>query len=685
MEKTTKKKKSKRLKRRIGLIAVGGLSLVLTVCLSVGATLAWFAGTTWASNDLYMGGPVYVEMAGRGHSGSTNGTGDNEGKWVGGNGTLDIVASSRNTGTSSGQSANSVLLPGQKLLVYSQARVYSTAYENNLEAGMYPNQSAGGNTTNTAGDKENAGNRVQYVNNKGTVKTTTTSVLRAQFSIDVQFDPSVGFNNFTNEEYANNYPEQSKPYTGEKTAGAISGTTAKSWTYTSSTSESWDGALIESDETATRRDNIVASDTTHDSHAGSSKKAQDWVAGYGETEDNTDELWDIKNGYSKSIYKWKYVDSQLYNNASNATHMKKMGAPFNGAFNSAGGKSNQDGGTGNGYYGVWLLGDDNKPLESDAFYKARCDAYLKSYVEHIVTKDQVDLLLTIKNLGELEEALNNSFAQLVHESSDNIIGGNVRGFNADENGLITFQSGGSATSASWLYVDPSIGNDTNAGDSATSLGGWWYLVACDLNGVEAGTNQVKTELDNVVDSSGQDMTDVVTYSGGTPTFNFASATNEAGAKSSPKAGDNFVREPDGVFNKMHEYSGYTGSLQKYDSKNKNILTAKLFEITPDQEINEVVSTTNGTRTTKIVSVSFPFVNGQFELPGKELTNVFANAKISFKITFQSLQAFFPYTTSIDGCRAGSALAGTGKALNIYNAIPIFNEAFDYLSYLDTAL
>lgn len=680
MEKTTKKKKSKRLKRRIGLIAVGGLSLVLTVCLSVGATLAWFAGTTWASNDLYMGGPVYVEMAGRGHSGATNGSGK-EGNWVGGNGSLDIVASARNTGTRSGQSAESVLLPGQKLLVYSQARVYSTAYIDNLKDGQYPNQSAGGNTTNTAG------NKVQYVNNSGTVKTTTTSVLRAQFSIDVQFDPSVGFNNFTKAEYANNYPEQSKNYTGEKTSGKISGTTATEWTYTSGTSESWSEALIQSGATATRRDNVVASDTTHDSHAGSSAKAKNWVAGYGDTNDNTEELWDIKNGYSKSIYKWKYVDKTMYKNASNETHMKAMGAPFNGMFNSAGGKSNENGGTGNGYYGVWLLDNDNKPLESDAFYKARCDAYLNSYVEHIVTKDQVDLLLTIKNLGELETALNNSFAQLVHESSDNIIAGNVRGFEADSNGLITFKSGGTATSASWLYVDPSIGNDTNAGDSSTSLGGWWYLVACDTNNVSTGLNQVKTELDNVVGSDNNAITGAVAYSGGTPTFDFDKATNEAGAKSKPVAGEDFVREEDGVFNKMYNYSsGYTaGTLQKYDSKNKNILTAKLFEITPDQTINEVVSTTNGTATTKVVSVSFPFVNGQFELPGKELTNVFANAKISFKITFQSLQAFFPYTTSIDGCRAGSALAGTGKALNIYNAIPIFNEAFDYLSYLDTAL
>jgi len=65
-----------------------------------------------------------------------------------------------------------------------------------------------------------------------------------------------------------------------------------------------------------------------------------------------------------------------------------------------------------------------------------------------------------------------------------------------------------------------------------------------------------------------------------------------------------------------------------------------------------------------------------------LTNVFANAKISFKITFQALQAFFPFANSIDGIPSGSALAGTGKALNIGNAIPIFNEAFDYLSHLD---
>ena len=89
-------------------------------------------------------------------------------------------------------------------------------------------------------------------------------------------------------------------------------------------------------------------------------------------------------------------------------------------------------------------------------------------------------------------------------------------------------------------------------------------------------------------------------------------------------------------------------------------------------------------TTKVVSVAFPFVNGNFELPTKALTNKFANAKISFQITFQALQAFFPFANSIDGLASGSALAGTGKALNIGNAIPIYNEAFDYLSYLDVA-
>ena len=71
----------------------------------------------------------------------------------------------------------------------------------------------------------------------------------------------------------------------------------------------------------------------------------------------------------------------------------------------------------------------------------------------------------------------------------------------------------------------------------------------------------------------------------------------------------------------------------------------------------------------------------FELPGKELTNIFANAKISFQISFQALQAFFPWSPSIDGLPTGHDLAGRGKALNIKNALPIYNEAFNYLAYL----
>ena len=98
MEKTTKKKKkTKSLRRRIGIIAVGGLSLVMTICLSVGATLAWFAGSTWSDENLYMGGPVYVEMSGRGASGATDGNGTTVAKWQGGTGSLDIQASAART------------------------------------------------------------------------------------------------------------------------------------------------------------------------------------------------------------------------------------------------------------------------------------------------------------------------------------------------------------------------------------------------------------------------------------------------------------------------------------------------------------------------------------------------------------------------------------------------------------
>ena len=60
-----------------------------------------------------------------------------------------------------------------------------------------------------------------------------------------------------------------------------------------------------------------------------------------------------------------------------------------------------------------------------------------------------------------------------------------------------------------------------------------------------------------------------------------------------------------------------------------------------------------------------------------MTNVFANAKITVQISFQAIQAFFPFSTNIDNMTYKNTLLGTEKALSIRNAIPIYNEAFDY--------
>ena len=239
MEKTTKKrrKKTKSLKRRIGIIAVGGLSLVLTVCLSVGATLAWFAGSTWASKSLYMGGPVYVEMAGRnGGTASTN--------WVGGQGNLDIqaVASTRTTGTvdnfdsASGPIKNvtqdEVLLPGQKVEIFSKARVFTTAATDTIGDSKQVDLSSGANTQNTSNATTDGTTGVTtYYTESGRVTTSTSSVLRARFSINIEFDPSVGFNNFTDANYMTNYPVQSANYTGVSVAdtGTVTETSALTW------------------------------------------------------------------------------------------------------------------------------------------------------------------------------------------------------------------------------------------------------------------------------------------------------------------------------------------------------------------------------------------------------------------------------------------------------------------------
>ena len=104
----------------------------------------------------------------------------------------------------------------------------------------------------------------------------------------------------------------------------------------------------------------------------------------------------------------------------------------------------------------------------------------------------------------------------------------------------------------------------------------------------------------------------------------------------------------------------------------------LFEVVPDISLDSEIIAVNGTENvTKVVSPAYPFVNGSFALPADALTNLFANAKITFQVSFQALQAFFPYTESIDKVKYTSALLGTEKALSIRNAIPIFNEAFDY--------
>lgn len=767
MEKTTKKrKKSKRLKRRIGLIAVGGLSFVLTICLSVGATLAWFAGSTWASNDLYMGGPVYVEMAGRGMNGyddDANGTtneGGNYATWKGGAGTLDIAASARTTGTASGQNAaNNILLPGQKLLIYSQARVYSTLQTSTVKDGAYDSESSGADNSNTSNGQ------YKYYDGQGRVQTTTTSVLRAKFSINIEFDPSVGFNNFTDQVYAQGYPVKSTIYKGEygttgtigtpnsdtasfdKTADGTAQKASLNWvdalgatpytiTRTTTTTPGAEGAPATTTTTVTeagRRDAVDntalveeadkdkttgAYDYDKDLYANLNESVTPWVKGDGTLSGGAaNDMWQVKYGLSKCVYGWKYVSKDVY---TKTDAQFRVGAPFNGMYNTAGGPSASAvgeggkpvaGGTGNGFYAIYENDGENL-LESEAFYKARTAAYLDSYAEHYVDDYNRDLVLKIgSSLSTLEDALNQSFINLVGQSSDNIWAGNIMGFNAESDGRITYPAGAGTPAegtgldatrgipASWLYVDPVIGNDTNSADSASSVGGWWYLVEnVAANGNKSsGNNTIVTQIDNVVKlKTGGDKTKeedyertgattaddkgIVTYNWGNKEAGITNNTTNipADAQNRPKVGVNFQRAED--ISESEKTAGTTGVA----ANDKQILTAKLYEITPNLRDKLIATAADGTKTTKVVSVAFPFVNGNFELPGQALTNVFANAKISFQITFQALQAFFPFSSSIDSIPSGTAITGTGKALNIGNAIPVYNEAFDYLSWLDTS-
>lgn len=669
MEKITKKKKAKKgLKKRIGLIAIGGLSLVLTICLSVGATLAWFAGSTWSSNQLYMGGPVYVEMAGRGTSGSTAGAGEGEAKWVGGAGNLDIkAATSRKTGTyksnipegergPEGGIPDNILLPGQKFEIYSQARVFSTAYTSSVGTNSTPSGSSGANTTNT--EK----NGTAHITDKGRITSTTTSVLRARFSISIDFDPSVGFNNFTQADYRQNYPKQTSNYTGHVgTKKGGEGPDKDTIVPTVTTGLTWNSAL---GATALKANTsgVYTEGSRRDAVATGT-----WTADIS----TKTELEAIKAGTKKSIYKWKFVSASDYEKAlgtgeggkngivaetplTASAKYAKMAAPFDGSDKSTNSQ---------GYYGCWILtgaAENNAIAESDAFYKARCNSYIDSYVEEYITEYGDVKTRTIgDSIKALENSLNQSFVQLVNDSSDAIIAGKVFGMTV-AGGKMTYagtqeqqNAVKASTQASWLYIDPSIGNDTNTSEISTSTGGWWYLVSCSGDSVKNGANSVNTVLDSAKPTDDPaDANGYLTYDDDVNT---------------PAPGTPFKR---------YVKTGDTdnGGLQ---ANADGRLDAQLFEINP-LLAKEAITTNNTTDdVTKVVSYSFPFVNGTSALPADALTNVFANAKITFQISFQAIQAFFPYSTNIDKMDYTNPLLGTAKALSIRNAIPIYNEAFDY--------
>lgn len=627
MEKTTKKRsKKKALKKRIGIIAVGGLSLVLTVCLSVGATLAWFAGSSWASKSMYMGGPVYVEMAGR----NTDNEGVDSTKWVGGQGNLDIQAfAGRTTGygsttgdAPSASETKDVLLPGQKIEIYSQARVFSTASTDTITDGAVKNTSSGADTTNTSNGV------VTYQTDSGRITSTTSAVLRARFSIDIEFDPSVGFNNFTTADYMENYPQQSASYTGD----VASSTTEYA---PETTGIAWADALGA---------DALKADASGEFVVGARRDA----VAIGNWSNSDADLAAIQATTKKSIYKWRYCSKTEWDAAgTDAATSKdgknmKMAAPFDGSDKTK---------NANGYYGIWVTDTTTgEKTESAGFYKARCNAYLDSYVEFYENEYGNYVTRTIaSSISALDRQFNQYFVKLVNDSSDAMLAGTAAGVGNAGN-----RANVEAIPATWLYIDPSIGNDTNSDELSTSTGGWWYLVEAvnttdSLGSDGKGASAVKEVIDSFVRPETKDD--------GAPTTNTIDDTQS------------FVR---------YSATPDTGK----DEKNIERLNAKLYEVKnfyatetkvgrnykADGSYDDIV---------KVVSQSFPFVNGTFALPTDALTNIFANAKITFKIAFQAVQAFFPFTESIDNIGYTNPLLGTGKALNIKNAINIYNEAFDY--------
>ncbi len=586
--KTEKKRKSS--KRAIGTLVVSLLSIAITAVISIGATLAYFAGSTTANQALFMGGPVYVEITGRNND------------FKAGDGNLDIAAyAGRTTGTA-GTISNTVLLPGQKVEIHSSARVYSTTATSTIQDSPIPDISTGANTGNIGNAYTDAKGNAYYVNNQGRVTSTTTSVLRARFGINIDFDPTVGFNNFTGTTYATNFPVQSqKSFTREATntttevvdgfTGAIH-TTNQEYSYDSST------------QTHTGRRDYVA-DTS-----------------YTATTTAGDDMNKIKAGTLKSIYSWKYVSQSEYEGTHAITDdlkFSKMPAPFDGSINAQGTNSNKvPGGSGNGFYGVWILDGEGNKTESNSFYKARTNAYMNTYVEFYVNEYGNTVTRTLQNsIDALNSALNKYFVNLINDSSKYI--------QTTDDPATTDVVEGLGLNASWLYIDPSIGNDTNSNEISTSVGGWWYLV---------------------VDNGG-------TITGSTETY------GEGGAPTGVTVGDTTTQ---------------TVSRDTYSSTDASRLKYYLYEIVPNIDVGDVIGT-NGQK--KIASDIIPFVNGTFALPGDALTNVFANAKLSFQVSFQALQAFLPYTQDIDNMDYTNPLLGTQKPLTIESAIPIYNEAFDY--------
>lgn len=586
----TKISSNKMSKKTIGTIFIAVLSVAITAIISVGATLAYFAGSSTANQALYMGGPVYVEITGRNND------------FKAGDGNLDIAAfAGRTTGTA-GTINNTILLPGQKVEIHSSARVYSTTETTTVEDNPIPDTSTGSNSSNIGNAYTDAEGNAYYVNNEGRVTTTTTSIIRARFGIDIEFDPTVGFNNFSGTTYAANYPVQSQT------------TFVREVTNTSTEEvDGFEGAIHSEDME-------YSYDSTTQTHTG----RRDYVADttFTNATDAGDDMDSIKSGAKKSIYSWKYVSQSEYEGSKAITDNQKfakMPSPFDGTVNAQGGDSSKvPGGTGNGFYGVWILDGSGNKTESNAFYKARTIAYMNTYVEFYINEYGNPVTRTLQSsIDALNSSLNNYFVNLINDSSTYI--------QTPDDPDTTDVVEGLGINASWLYIDPSIGNDTNSNEISTSVGGWWYLIV-DNGGTITGVND--------------------TYSTTPPT----------GITTS---GDTYTQTVD---------------RSSYEADDANRLKYYLYEIVPNITVGEVIGN-NGQK--KIASSILPFVNGTFALPGDALTNVFANAKLSFQVSFQALQAFLPYTSTIDNMDYTNPLLGTAKPLTIESAIPIYNEAFDY--------